>query len=100
MPWGEYRTIVRRTTDSEKFDDMLKMVIASDETSLLRFQNFLEEAYHKGELVYGLHTSDSSIMTCLVFERNGSQVHFVDSTNGGYPMAAKAFKERESRIRH
>jgi hypothetical protein len=33
-------------------------------------------------------------MTCLVFERNGRQVHFVDGADGGYAVAAKAMKRR------
>jgi hypothetical protein len=33
-------------------------------------------------------------MTCLVFERNGRQVHFVDGADGGYAIAAKSMKQR------
>jgi hypothetical protein len=33
-------------------------------------------------------------MTCLVFERDGRQVHFVDGADGGYTLAAKKMKER------
>jgi hypothetical protein len=33
-------------------------------------------------------------MTCLVFERGGRQVHFVDGADGGYALAAKDMKQR------
>jgi hypothetical protein len=33
-------------------------------------------------------------MTCLVFERGGQQVHFVDGADGGYALAAKDMKQR------
>jgi hypothetical protein len=33
-------------------------------------------------------------MTCLVFERNGNQVHFIDGADGGYAIAAKGMKQR------
>ena len=33
-------------------------------------------------------------MTCLVFERMGSQVHFVDAADGGYAMAAVGLKKQ------
>jgi hypothetical protein len=33
-------------------------------------------------------------MTCLVFDRDGRQVHFVDGADGGYALAAKKMKER------
>jgi len=34
------------------------------------------------------------LMTCLVFERHGQQVHFVDGADGGYAAAAKEMKKR------
>jgi hypothetical protein len=36
-------------------------------------------------------------MTCLVFEHNGPQVHFIDDADGGYTFAAKAMKARMHR---
>jgi hypothetical protein len=56
--------------------------------------SYLEENYRQGKLVYGLHISDQVIMTCLVFERNGNQVHFIDGADGGYAIAAKGMKQR------
>jgi hypothetical protein len=60
---------------------------------------YLKNNYKKGKLVYGLHISDRALMTCLVFERNGRQVHFVDGADGGYAVAAKAMKRRINRKR-
>ena len=40
---------------------------------------------------------DRALMTCLVFEREGRQVHFVDGADGGYALAAKAMKARMKR---
>jgi hypothetical protein len=36
-------------------------------------------------------------MTCLVYERNGAQVHFIDTADGGYAMAAKNLKAQISK---
>ena len=33
-------------------------------------------------------------MTCLVFDRNGHHLHFVDGADGGYALAATEFKAR------
>ena len=93
--WASYKKRILSTTDTEKFDDILRMVVCSysDQTKVL--QEYLEEEYEKEELVYGIHRSDSALMTCLVFERHGRHIHFVDSSNGGYAMAAKMFKKRQ-----
>jgi hypothetical protein len=70
------------------------MIIAGSETQRRKLTRYLEENYRQGKLVYGLHISDRVIMTCLVFERNGNQVHFIDGADGGYAIAAKGMKQR------
>ena len=92
--WGTYKTIVTETTDYRKFDDILRMVIAGNPQQSRKLEQFLEKKYQDGRLVYGLHLSDRALMTCLVFERDGRQVHFVDGADGGYALAAEAMKRR------
>ncbi|KGF72352.1 hypothetical protein DO97_09695 [Neosynechococcus sphagnicola sy1] len=92
--WGDYLLIVAASTDHQKFDDLLRMVIASTTVQRQQLTDFLERQYQNGSLVYGLHVSDRALMTCLVFERNGRQVHFIDGADGGYALAAKAMKAR------
>jgi hypothetical protein len=94
MDWGAYKDIVVGATDYKKFDDMLRMVISGTAAQREALISYLETKYKQGKLVYGLNTSDRALMTCMVFERNGPQVHFVDGANGGYALAAKALKER------
>ena len=94
MDWAEYKNIFLDSTDYKKFDDILRMVIAGNSEQRQQLTNYLETQYQQGKLVYGLHNSDRAIVTCLVFERNGRQVHFVDGADGGYTLAAKAMKKR------
>lgn len=94
MDWGEYKNLFLDSTDYKKFDDILRMVIAGNSEQRQQLTNYLETQYQQGKLVYGLHNSDRAIVTCLVFERNGRQVHFVDGADGGYTLAAKAMKKR------
>ncbi len=96
MNWGEYKQLVIESTDYQKFDDMLRLVIASNATQRQTLSQFLAQQYQLGELVYGIHVTDRALMTCLVFERNGQQVHFIDGADGGYALAAKAMKARVS----
>jgi len=90
--WGYYKNRILDTTDTEKFDDMLRMVISTNKEQTKKLQEYLEEKYRKKELIYGLHISNSALMTCLIFERHGKHIHFVDGSNGGYALAAKQMK--------
>jgi broad-specificity NMP kinase len=92
--WGDYKNRVIRTTDTEKFDDMLRMVISTNKAQTKEIEEYLEQEYQKDNLVYGIHKSDSALMTCLIFERHGKHIHFVDSSNGGYALASKELKAR------
>jgi len=94
VDWGTYKETVIAATDYKKFDDMLRMVISGNRVQREKLSRYLEKNYRNGRLVYGLHTSDRVLMTCLVFERNGRQVHFVDGADGGYAVAAKEMKQR------
>lgn len=92
--WGTYREIVSQATDYKKFDDLLRLVISGTPAQRQKLLQFLETQYQQGKLVYGYHVSDRALMTCLVFERSGRQVHFVDGADGGYAYAAKVMKQK------
>ncbi|MBI4781093.1 MAG: DUF3095 domain-containing protein [Oscillatoriophycideae cyanobacterium NC_groundwater_1537_Pr4_S-0.65um_50_18] len=94
MNWGVYKQDVVAATDFQKFDDLLRMVISSNAAQIAPLTDYLEQRFRSGELVYGTHISDRLLMTCLVFERDGHHTHFVDGADGGYALAAKAFKQR------
>lgn len=92
--WGDYKNRIIRTTDTEKFDDMLRMVITTTKKQSLELENYLQKEYENKNLVYGIHKSNSALMTCLIFQRHGKHIHFVDSSNGGYALASKELKNR------
>jgi len=92
--WRIYKNIIKESTDTEKFDDMLRMVITSHKNESKKLENYFESLYQSKKIVYGIHRSDSSLMTCLIFERFGKHIHFVDGSNGGYAVASKGLKRR------
>ena len=94
IQWGDYKGQVCLTTDCEKFDDMLRMVCSVRKKERVALENYLQQAHQKKSLCYGIHISNRALMTCLVFERMGSQVHFVDAADGGYAMAAVGLKKQ------
>lgn len=92
--WDRYRDLVFRTADYKKYDDTLRMVLSGTPAQRARLEAYLAARHAAGELAYGLHVADRALMTCLVFERMGRQVHFVDGADGGYALAALALKGR------
>ncbi|MDX8388367.1 MAG: DUF3095 domain-containing protein [Ghiorsea sp.] len=92
--WGQYKNQIMHTTDSEKFDDILRMTFAANTSDRLKLESYLNEKHKHGELCYGIHITNRALMTCLVFERMGNQVHFVDAADGGYAMAALGLKQQ------
>jgi hypothetical protein len=92
--WDRYRSLAFSTVDYKKYDDTLRMVLAGTPACRRQLETFLEERFQQGRLIYGLHVADRATLTCLVFERMGRQVHFVDGADGGYALAARAFKAR------
>lgn len=84
--WGEYKEQVTLTTDCEKFDDMLRMICSVSKKERLALDTYLNQAYEAKKVCYGIHVSNRALMTCLVFERMGSQVHFIDAADGGLSL--------------
>ncbi len=92
FPGRTYKGEVVANTDFRKFDDTLRMVLDVTGAQRDAIAAFLEEERRAGDVVYGLHESSSALMTCLVKQRRGQHVHFVDGSDGGYALAAKQLK--------
>lgn len=94
VDWRNYKKILIQNTDHQKFDDMIRMVISCSTANREKFENYLREQRDIGRINYGLHITDSALLTCLVFDRFNRHFHFVDGSNGGYALAAKVMKEQ------
>lgn len=93
--WGVYKNHITNTCDTQKFDDMFRSIISATQEQTQQLESYLEQEHSKGRLNYGIHKSSKSLMTCLVFERHGKHVHFVDGAKGGYALAAKMMKAQK-----
>jgi hypothetical protein len=91
-PMARYKDIVATSIDNEKFDDSLRMIIAGTSQQREQLRAFLEAKRRAGVLVYGMHCSRHALMTCIVYNPFGRQVHFVDGGEGGYTLAAVELK--------
>src|SRR5882672_3662054 len=96
--WGRYKETLARNSDVRKFVDVYRQVLAGTEAQRDALTAWLEARYSRGELIYGLHVTDRAHMTCLVFNYAGKHLHFIDGADGGFFLAARAFKERAARL--
>ncbi|HKK49917.1 MAG TPA: DUF3095 family protein, partial [Alkalispirochaeta sp.] len=83
-----------QNADVYKIDGTLKMTIAATSQQRRRITARLEELRAAGTIRYGYHTSDRAIMTCLIHTNHNDEVHFVDSADGGYAVAARMLKSQ------
>ena len=90
----KYITDLVANTDFQKFDDALRMVIDSNQQQTMALNKYLEEEFNAGNLYYGLHLASEALMTCLIFNRVGAHLHFIDGSSGGYAMAASSMKKQ------
>ena len=82
-------------TDHRKLGDSLQLVLDLTPDQLSALKTYLESQAEAGQLIYGLHVSDSALMTCFVQDvSNNQHIHFVDGANGGLSLAAIDFKKR------
>ncbi|MFT5132256.1 MAG: hypothetical protein ACI9SC_000721 [Gammaproteobacteria bacterium] len=92
--WSEYKEGVAKNTDFKKFDGTLRQVLSGTADQRLLLTEYLQDRFQKGKCVYGVHSSNSALVTCLIGDRSGEHYHFVDGADGGYAMAAAAMKRQ------
>ena len=93
---NHYQRSIRTHSDYRKFDDVLRTVIdCSDEESKM-IKNLLSAYHSKDEIYFGVHESETSLMTCYLIggTKDGGHIHFIDGNNGGYALAAKQMKQQ------
>ncbi len=80
-------------SDYKKIDGILKMVIDCTVEEKDNLLSVLKKYHDEGRIFYGVHLSDSSLMTCVVHDMKDNQhIHFIGGNNGGYAFAAKELK--------
>ena len=88
-----YLDEVASNTDFCKHDDTVSFVIDCPLPAIDAIRVYLDQQVAAGALRYGMHVSQTALMTCLVTSPTESlHVHFVDGGDGGYTSAAKILK--------
>lgn len=85
-------------TDYLKFDEALRMVIDVPGAEMEKILSILEQFRRKKDIFYGTHTSSGALMTCIVMDREGEHIHFIDGADGGYCLAASQLKSQRAMV--
>ncbi|GGH04870.1 DUF3095 domain-containing protein [Mucilaginibacter phyllosphaerae] len=80
--------------DTLVIDGKINTVISGTINQRKALQQALDELEQEGAILYGLHISTASIMSCYVRDLKDGHIHFVDGSEGGYTQAAKMLKEK------
>lgn len=78
-------------------DGRINMVISGPSENRKPLVDFLEEEEKQGRLIFGIHISKESIISCYVRNRKADHIHFVDGGAGGYTKAATMLKQKIKR---
>lgn len=89
-----YLAKISQLTDTLMVDGNINTVISGTQGQIDQLTRFLEERERAGVLIFGMHVTHASVMSCYVRDHDEDHVHFVDGTEGGYTSAARMFKAK------
>ncbi|MCG9792772.1 DUF3095 domain-containing protein [Flavobacterium algicola] len=95
-----YKYRVTQLSDTIMLDGFLNTVISGTDEQVSRLKILLDhlEANHK--IIYGIHITHASIMSCYIEDKEKKHIHFVDGTEGGYTSAAIMFKDKMKKLQN
>tara|TARA_R110002051_G_scaffold86498_2_gene152375 strand:- start:42609 stop:43772 length:1164 start_codon:yes stop_codon:yes gene_type:complete len=96
----QYLKQVGQLSHTIMLDGMINTVFIAEQSKIDGFIKFLDSLETDNKLIYGIHVTHASVMSCYVLDRRTTHSHFVDGTEGGYTAAAKMFKSKKKAVVH
>ncbi|SHF37868.1 DUF3095 domain-containing protein [Pedobacter caeni] len=81
-------------SDTLVIDGRINTVITGNESQRLVLLKVLDQFEAAGDILYGIHISGDSVMSCYVRDLKDGHIHFVDGAEGGYTQAARQLKAK------
>lgn len=81
-------------SDTLVIDGKINTVITGTAAQREELNKELEKLEKQGDILYGLHISTESVMSCYVRNLDDQHVHFIDGADGGYTKAAGVLKKK------
>lgn len=94
-----YKYRITQLSDTIMLDGFLNTVISGTDEQIGELKILLDNLELKNKIIYGMHITHASIMSCYIEDRAKKHIHFVDGTEGGYTSAAILFKEKLQKSR-
>ena len=73
-------------------DGKINTIFTGEQSKIDAFLEYLNQLEKEKKIIFGIHITHASVMSCYVLDRKTKHSHFVDGTEGGYTSAAKMFK--------
>jgi hypothetical protein len=81
-------------SDTLVIDGRINTVISGTADQRQRLTMALDQLERAGTIWYGIHVSNSAVMSCYVRDLEDGHIHFVDGSEGGYTKAAGILKKK------
>ncbi|MEL6969511.1 MAG: DUF3095 family protein, partial [Bacteroidota bacterium] len=81
-------------SDTLVIDGRISTIISGTSAQREALAEQLDKLEQAGQIIYGLHVTQESIMSCYVRDRENQHIHFVDGADGGYTRAAVQLKQK------
>jgi len=94
----QYLKQIGQLSHTFMLDGMINTVFTAEQSKIDNFIAFLDTLEADNKLIYGIHVTHASVMSCYVLDRRTTHSHFVDGTEGGYTSAAKMFKIKKKAV--
>lgn len=89
-----YLKLTEALSETVMIDGLINTIITGTDDQLKIFVKYLDQLESEDKLIYGVHITHSSIMSCYVEDRKSKHAHFIDGTEGGYTKAAEMLKSK------
>lgn len=89
-----YLNALVETADTLVLDGRINTVISGDEKQRERLMIFLADLEDNGEILFGMHISQGSVISCYVPDHRDGEIHFIDGSEGGYTNASRMLKRK------
>jgi len=88
----QYLNQIGQLSHTFMLDGMINTIFTAEQPKIDLFTTYLNQLEKENKIIYGIHVTHASVMSCYVLDRKTKHAHFVDGTEGGYTSAAKMFK--------